>query len=118
MSGTSGAESRSLGTGLFLGTNDRNLCRFLRVLFVEKTGCRRYQADGRLRWSTGNLERDSGSVYRNGTGTFDGVDHKRDPKKRIFTNEESGAEVGTVSIGRILFFMDLRSDLTGHVKTL
>ena len=118
MSGTIGRESGSLGTDLFLGTNDRNLCRFLRVLFVEKTGRRRYQADGCLRWDPGSLERDSGSVCRNGTGTFDGVDYKRDPKKRIFTNEESGAEVGTVSIGRILSFMDLRSDLTGHVKTL
>ena len=85
---------------------------------MEKTGCRRYQADGRLCWNSGDMEGDPCPVYRDGPGTYDGMDKEQDPKKRIFTNDKSGAEVGTVSICRILFFVDVRFDMTGPAMTL
>ena len=116
MFGTLGGKSRSLGTGLFLGTNDRYLCAVLWILFMEKTGRRRYKTDGGLYRNPGNMEMYAGGVLRDDAGIVCGMRKGMDTEKQNDTKEKSGAEVGTISICRLLSFVVFGNDLTRNCE--
>ena len=57
-------------------------------------------------------------VLRDGAGIACGMPERMDPEKQIYTKDKSGAEVGTISICRLLPFVGFGSDLTGTAKAL
>ena len=97
---------------MLLWPADRHLCGILWILFDRETGGRRHKADGGQCGCPWSMEGNPCSVCRDGAGTFQDLDVQYDPQQEIFTNEKSGAEVGTVHICRVLSFLGFRNNLT------